>query len=272
MNAKTISIAYYGPVTENYERYPGALLLEPFAKSMARRVAQLQPQTILELACGTGVATRHMAELLPDSAMIIATDKNPAMLEYAKKSVPKAEGISWEKADANNLPYPDGIFDVVVCQFGVMFFRDRPRAFAEAYRVLKPGGTFIFNTWDDFGYNPAVSTTQELLDQVFGMDSPSFYRIPLGYHSENRIAMDLISGGFAKLSIHTERKAGYSPTARSAAKGLLEGTLPIDAFQAMGPVIMHGLRCELSLRLARQYGREHLELPIQAKFAVAVKT
>ena len=242
MNAKTISVSYSGSIPENYDKYLGTLLLEPFAQSMARRTAALQPLTLLELACGTGIVTRHLTELLPDSAMIISTDINPAMLDYAKKSVPKSDGISWEKADAHSLPYPDGIFDAVVCQFGVMFFQDRPRAFAEAHRVLKSGGTLIFNTWDDFGYNPAVRATQELLDQVFGIDSPSFYRIPFGYHSENRIASDLISGGFSESSIHTERFTGNSPNARSAAKGLLEGTPLIAAFQAMGPVILHGLR------------------------------
>ena len=271
MNAKTISVSYSGSIPETYDKYLGTLLLEPFAKSMAAKVAGLKPQRVLELACGTGIATRHLADVLPDSAMIIASDVNPAMLDYAKRSVPNADGISWEIADAHRLPYPDGVFDAVVSQFGVMFFQDRPRAFAEAYRVLKPGGTFLFNTWDDFGYNPAVSTTQELLDQIFGLDAPGFYRIPFGYHSENRIAMDLISGGFTDFRLHTERKKGYSATARSAARGLLEGTPVLAAFQFMSPLIVQGLRGELGLRLARQFGREHLEPPIQAKFAAAVK-
>src|SRR5437868_11874751 len=105
--------------------------------------------------------------------------------------------VEWRQADAMQLPFPDASFDAVVCQFGVMFFPDKARAFAEVRRVLKPGGVFIFNVWDRLAENEFADTVTTALESVFPADPPRFMaRTPYGYHDVGVIARDLASGGF----------------------------------------------------------------------------
>ena len=140
-------VSFTGAVPAIYQRYLVPLLFEPYAKDLAARVAARSPSRILEIAAGTGVVTREMSAVLGADASIVATDFNQAMVDQAK-STASPRPVEWRQADAMQLPFDDEAFDAVVCQFGVMFFADKPRAFAEARRVLRPGGTFLFNVWD----------------------------------------------------------------------------------------------------------------------------
>ena len=123
------------------------LIFEPYAVDLAERLAARRPRRVLEIAAGTGVVTRRLAATLPEGSAIVATDLNPGMLAEAR-TVGTARPVDWRTADAQQLPFDDAAFDAVVCQFGVMFFPDKAKAFAEARRVLRPGGAFLFNAWD----------------------------------------------------------------------------------------------------------------------------
>ena len=142
----SVDTAFTGSVAQFYERYMVPLIFEPYAVDLARRVAQAAPARVLELAAGTGVVTRQLAVMLDTSADIVATDLNPAMIEEAAR-IGTARPVAWRQVDAMQLPFESASFDAVVCQFGVMFLPDKPRAFAEARRVLRPGGLFAFNAW-----------------------------------------------------------------------------------------------------------------------------
>src|SRR5947209_4939965 len=135
-----------------YDRYMGPLLFEPYAKHVAEYVAQLRPERILETAAGTGIATRALSEALPES-IIVATDINPAVVEFAGQHV-HSKRVSFQRADAQDLPFGDATFDLVVCLFGVMFFPDKVRAHAEARRVLRPGGCYVLVTFNRLDLNP----------------------------------------------------------------------------------------------------------------------
>ena len=141
---------------------------------------------VLEIAAGTGVVTRALASALPASVSIVATDLNQAMVDRAA-AVGTARAVEWRQADAMQLPFPDGAFDAVVCQFGVMFFPDKAKAFAEARRVLRPGGVFIFNVWDRIEENEFADAVTTALAPLFPADPPRFLaRTPHGYHDTAR--------------------------------------------------------------------------------------
>ncbi len=123
-------------MSEVYDRALGPVLFEPYAQRLAGLARDLNPERVLELAAGSGIVTSALVEALPE-ATVTATDLNDGMVEYARERVP---GAHWQTADAQELPFPDGSFDLVVCQFGVMFFPDKPGAFAEMARVLSPRG------------------------------------------------------------------------------------------------------------------------------------
>ena len=115
---------------------------------MRERVAGSTPRAVLEMAAGTGVVTRALAPRCPPDARIVATDLNQPMLDHAASRQAARRPLDWRQADALALPFDDAAFDVVACQFGAMFFPDKAQAFAEARRVLRPGGRFLFNVWD----------------------------------------------------------------------------------------------------------------------------
>ena len=128
----------------------GANDLRAVADDLASRLADLREGRVLETAAGTGVVTRALLSVLPENVSIQATDLNQPMLDHAASQLPSPR-VAWRQVDAQMLPFPDGAFDAVACQFGVMFFTDKPRAFSEAHRVLKAGGRFLFNVWDRIG-------------------------------------------------------------------------------------------------------------------------
>ena len=146
--------AFAGTLAEFYDRYLVPLNFAPYAEVVADRVKGLLPRRILETAAGTGVVTEALARELPSEVTITATDLNQAMIERGKVR-PGMERVKWQQADATKLPFPDGGFDLIVCQFGVMFFPDKRASFDECFRVLTPGGTYLFVLWDDYDNMPS---------------------------------------------------------------------------------------------------------------------
>ena len=188
---------FSGSIAQLYERYLVPLIFEPYAVDIAARVAARRPARVLELAAGTGVVTRHLARSLPAETSIVATDLNPPMLAEAA-AVGTGRPVEWRHADANALPFADASFDVVVCQFGAMFF-DKPRAFGEARRVLRDGGAFLFNVWDRIADNEFADAVTDAVATLFPDDPPRFLaRTPHGYHRPDAIASDLAQGGFVR--------------------------------------------------------------------------
>ena len=215
--------AFSGSIPALYDRCLGPLLFEPYARDLAERVAAIAPRRILETAAGTGIVTAAMVREMPD-AEIVATDLNEAMLEVAADRV-RSPAVSFRQADAQSLPFADGSFDLVVCQFGAMFFSDRIGAYREARRVLKRGGLFLFNVWDRLEANPASQAAANAVAALFPHDPPSFLsRVPFGYHDAARIEKDLRAADFDDVLVETVAKRSRSEDPLEAAAGLCTGT------------------------------------------------
>jgi SAM-dependent methyltransferase len=220
--------AFVGSVPELYTRYMGPMFFEPYAADMASRLRDTTCGRLLETACGTGIVTRALAAALPGTVAITATDLNEPMLDFAK-SQPGGERVHWLQADAQNLPFPDQTFDAVVCQFGVMFFPDKPRAYREAFRLLKPGGRFLFNAWDRIETNDLSFVVHKAVMKIYPDDPPMFMeRTPMGYHDTGRIRTDLAGAGFTGITVDTRKMPCRTPSARHPALGLIQGS-PLGA-------------------------------------------
>jgi SAM-dependent methyltransferase len=176
---------------------------------------------VLEIAAGTGVLTRAMTASLP-GARVTATDLNVAMVDVGSAQVPAA---TWRQADAMQLPFSDASVDLVACQFGVMFFPDRPAAYAEVARVLRPGGHFLFNCWGPLATHVVEATVTAALAEIFPDDPPSFLaRVPHGYHAEDRVAADLTTAGFGGVHVETVELDCTGRGASDFARGYCRGT------------------------------------------------
>ena len=216
---------FAGSIPEIYDRFLVPLIFEPYAADLAGRVAALAPSDVLETAAGTGVLTRALAERLSPSAHLIATDLNQPMIDQAARRQP-AGTAGWKQADALALPFADGSFDVVACQFGVMFFPDKARGYAEIRRVLAPQGAFVFNAWDRIEDNEFAADATDAAATIFPDDPPRFLaRVPHGYCDTTRIRNDLAAGGFANApSIESVELRSRAESARHAALGFCHGT------------------------------------------------
>ena len=224
---------FAGSIPELYDRCLGPFLFEPYAADLAERAAALAPRRILETAAGTGIVTAALARALPE-AEIVATDLNPDMLEIAAAK-PISPRVTFAPADAQALPFPESRFDLVVCQFGAMFFPDRVAAFAEALRVLAPGGAFLFNVWDRLEANPASQAVSEAVAALFPDDPPGFLtRVPFGYHHKARIEADLRQAGFSAVEAATVAKRSRG-AASDVAPGLCQGSPLRSEIEARAP-------------------------------------
>lgn len=216
-------LRFSGSVPAKYDRLMVPLIFRPFAEELARRARGLGPRLILETAAGTGVVTEALNEALPD-AEIIATDLNPPMLEVAGRRV-RSERVRFVQADAQDLPFESGSFDLVLCQFGSMFFPDKVRGHSEARRVLRDGGCYLLAIWDRIERNEISNAAQQALIDCFPEDPPLFMREgPFGYHDPLRIESDLHEAGFDTVDIETVELRSRSPSAHDAAMALFYGT------------------------------------------------
>lgn len=187
---------FSGNVPENYDRGLGPLIFDYYAKQMASRCASLAPEEVLETAAGTGIVTKYLRDCLSSHCSLIATDLNPPMLDYAAGKFGNDVSVQFETADACQLPFGDGRFDAVVCQFGVMFFPDRQAGYKEALRVLKRGGTYLFSVWDEWAKNPFAEIAYKVGAEFFRNDPPEFYKIPFSYSDTDAIENTLKGAGF----------------------------------------------------------------------------
>jgi len=196
LSSPDVDKVFTGSIPKLYEEHLVPLIFEPYAADLVNRIASRSLGRVLEIAAGTGVVTRKLASALPDSVSIVATDLNQAMLDLASE-VGTRRPVEWRQADAMQLPFDDSTFDAVVCQFGVMFFPGKAKAFSEARRVLRSGGVFMFNAWDRIEENEFAHTVTKALASVFPEDPPRFMaRTPHGYYDLATIERDLKHGGF----------------------------------------------------------------------------
>jgi SAM-dependent methyltransferase len=256
---------FAGSIPKLYETHLVPLIFEPYAADMARRLGSRRVSRVLEVAAGTGVVTRALACALPESVSIVATDLNQAMLDQAA-AVGTRRAVEWRQADAQRLPFADGTFDAVVCQFGVMFFPDKPKAFAEARRVLRPGGVFMFSVWDRMAENEFADTVTSALESVFPKDPPRFLaRTPHGYHEAGAIQRDLASGGFAGTPrIDTVAARSRAASARGPAIAYCQGTPLRNEIEARDAARL-GEATDVAARgIAQRFGAGAVDGKIQA--------
>lgn len=256
---------FAGSIPKLYDTYLVPLIFEPYAADLADRLRSRSLARVLEIAAGTGVVTRALASALPDSVSIVATDLNQAMLDHAS-AVGTIRAVEWRQADAMQLPFPDGTFDAVVCQFGVMFVPDRSKAFSEARRVLRPRGVFLFNVWDRIAENEFADTVTTALEAVFPLSPPRFLaRTPHGYHDQRTIVSDLANGGFtASPRIDTVAARSRAESYRIPAIAYCQGTPLRNEIETRDASRLADATDIAAAAIAKRFGRGAVDGKIQA--------
>ena len=263
-------LRFTGSVPARYDELMVPLLFGPFAQRMAERALAMRPARILETAAGTGALTQALHEALPE-AEIVATDLNQPMLDVAAERV-RSDRVRFVQADAQELPFEDASFDLVVCQFGAMFFPDRVRGHSEARRVLRDGGSYLLAVWDRIDRNPLSEAAQQVLIDLFPDDPPLFMREgPFGYHDPVQIESDLHSAGFDTVEIETVELRSRAPSARDAATALCYGTPMGVEVEERAPGTLDRAFDRVRAALERFEGPGGIDAPMAAHIVTATK-
>ena len=263
---------FAGSIPRAYDTLMVPLIFEPYAQHLAQRVASWQPATVLETAAGSGAVTRALAPRLGAQARYVVTDLNQPMLDYAAARQGADDRLSWWQADALQLPFEDASFDVVCCQFGAMFFADRVAAYAEAHRVLKHGGRWVFSVWDRIEENHFADEVTAAVGTLFPQDPPRFLaRTPHGYHDTARIAAEVQRAGFVDIRIETRTECSRAPTARDAATAYCLGTPLRNEIEARDPGRLDAAVEVATARIAGRCGSGPVAGRIQAHVIVATR-
>ncbi len=263
---------FAGSIPEIYDTYLVPLIFEAYADDLARRVTAEASAAVLETAAGSGVVTRALAARLAEGAHFTVTDLNQPMLDRAASVQGADVRITWQQADALDLPFDDASFDAVVCQFGVMFFPDRVKGYAEARRVLKPGGRFIFNSWDHIGVNEFADEVTKAAATVFPDDPPRFLaRTPHGYHDVELIRSDLSAAGFDAIAIETITETSAAPTPRHPAIAYCQGTPLRNEIEARDASSLEAVTDRAADAIAARFGPGPVAGIIQGHVATAIR-
>jgi len=264
---------FAGGIPDAYERLMVPLFFQPYADDLVARAVARQPSAILELAAGTGVVTRGLATALPVGSTVVATDLNPGMVEVARnRGATRPDGappVAWQVADAQDLPFPDGSFDLVVCQFGVMFFPDRPAAHAEVARVLRPGGTYLLSTWGSVETHAVADAVDRAYREALPDAEPNVItRVAHGYHDTDRVRRDLEAGGLTVEAIETVSLPSTAPSPEAAALAIPRGTPLRAELEPHGP----GVRADVEARVTELLVERFRDGPFRAPMSALVVT
>lgn len=226
--------SFSAAVPANYDRYLGPLLFEPYAADLVARLRVFDGMRLLEVACGTGIVTQALLERLPADSTLVATDLSEPMLMLAREKVAPDPRLQWRAADAMALPFADGSFEAVVCQFGLMFVPDKLAAIREMRRVLITGGQLLFNTWDALAHNDFCRVAHETQATFFPSDPPKFFETPFSLYDEDQLLGWMREAGLAQARVRHLDLPSVSPSAADAAKGLVQGTPLLVALTERG--------------------------------------
>lgn len=184
-----------------YEQFFVPALFGEWGPRLCAAAAVTPGQSVLDVACGTGVAARAAAQRVRDGGRVTGLDRNEGMLDVARRLAPE---IDWRSGLAEALPFEDASFDAVLSQFGLMFFEDRVQALREMWRVLKPGGRLAVAVWDTAASSPGYASMLALLRRLFGAPAAEALQAPFVLGDPDELKALFAEAGLDHAAIDTQ--------------------------------------------------------------------
>lgn len=257
------SAQFVGGIPWFYDTGLGPVLFEDFAEDIAARAAALAPREVLELAAGTGIVSRRLADVLSSDTRLVVSDLNAPMLDVARGKLKDDPRLEFAEIDAMSLPFSDGAFDLVVCQFGVMFFPDRQASYREAARVLRTGGRYLFSTWGPAATNPFADVIQGVVARFFPVDPPGFYNVPFSCGDPVAVERDLEAAGWRDVRYETLQRTKVISDLARFAKALVNGNPLILQIRERGGVDPEEVEQAALAGLVDRFGQAPISMPLQ---------
>ncbi|WP_171122072.1 MULTISPECIES: class I SAM-dependent methyltransferase [unclassified Ruegeria] len=264
----TNSASFVGDIPTHYDKGLGPNIFVDYAALIAEKCCDEPASSVIELAAGTGIVSRFLRDKLPAEASLLVTDLNAPMLEVAKAKFSGDENIQFAVANAMELPFDGPEFDLMVCQFGVMFFPDKIASYREAARVLRPGGRYVFNVWSPMSENPFSQMAHELMQKVFPDDPPGFYKVPFHYGDPATVLGDLSSAGWSNVTHETIKIQKKIQDLEVFSRSLVFGNPLIDEINERGGVDPEDVVKEFRAELENRFGPDGMTMPLSATMFV----
>lgn len=258
------SANFVGNIPTHYDTGLGPNIFADYADLIVDKCRDLGPSNVLELAAGTGIVSRRLRDKLPVETRLTVTDLNPPMLEIAKGKFDDADSVTFAHANAMELPFADDEFDLMVCQFGVMFFPDKSDSYREAARILQPGGHYVFNVWGAMSENPFSQMAHEVSSSFFPDNPPGFYKVPFHYHDISTVLADLKAAGWDDVTHDTIEIDKPIENPGAFTRALVYGNPLIDEINERGGVDPDAVVTAMSDALNDTFGPAPLTMPLKA--------
>ncbi len=218
------SLGRAADAARDYERLHVKALFGQWAEPVLDAAKVVAGHRLLDVACGTGVLARAAHARVGPTGAVTGLDIAPGMLAVAADLEP---GVTWIEGDAGALPFDDDTFDVVVSQFGLMFFPDKKRAIREMLRCLRPGGLVAVAVWDGLEHSGAYPISVDLLERRAGSAAADALRAPFVLGDTGELRGVFEDAGAVVVSMDTQHGTASFPSVRSMVEADLRGWLPV---------------------------------------------
>ncbi len=262
-----------GNAAETYERALVPAVFAAWAPLVVELAAPRPGERVLDVACGTGVVARLVAERVGRTGEVVGLDLNPGMLAVAASiaatAAPTSAAITWREASATKLPLPDAAFDIVYCQLGLQFFSDRQAALREMYRVLAPGGRLGLMVWRGIEHSPGFVALASALARHVSAEAASIERAPFGLADPEELRRLIAGPGFRDVTIRPVPGTVRFPSVVRFVQDYVAGS-PLAAHVAgVSDEARAALINEVSDALQSYVAAGALAFPIEAHLATA---
>ena len=260
---------------ELYQRFLVPAMTSMWATDLADRAALKPGERVLDVACGTGVVARVAAERVGGTGRVAALDINPRMLAVAR-SLPEVAGasIEWHEAGVAAMPFPAGMFDVIMCQFGLQFFPDRPAALEEMRRVLLHAGRLALSVFGPIEHNPATHALADALDRHVRAGASVAKRTEHALADTDELRALLAGAGFRDAHIQTATRTVRFHSVEEYVRVQLEATplavLMNERDAEQRDVLVGALVEDVGAALAPYVGPEALVFPQEVHVVLAL--
>lgn len=255
---------FIGNIPTHYDTGLGPNLFVDFGDKLTSAACDGTPTKAIELAAGTGIVSRKLRDRLPPETSLLVTDLNAPMLDVARGKFSEGENVDFAVANAMDLSFDDAAFDLMVCQFGVMFFPDKVASFREAARVLKPGGRYVFNVFSAMQENPYSLIAYGVPAQFFPGEPPGFYKVPFHYGNPGVVREDLKAAGWQDVSHETIRLTKKISDPEDFARGLVYGNPLIDEIRNRGGVDPETVAAAVLRAITVTFGPTDMTMPLES--------
>jgi ubiquinone/menaquinone biosynthesis C-methylase UbiE len=254
-----------------YNTYIVDVFLQDYTRRLVEAAAIKPGMRVLDIACGTGIVTRLVAEKVRPTDYVAGLDLNAGMLEQARGSSENFAAIDWCEASVTNMPFTDASFDLMFCQHGLQFFPDKAAALAEMHRVLTPGGQLLLSVWRSIEHCPWQSAIADAVGHHVGSEAATLIRSAFNFGDSEQLRQTIVSAGFSNVEVRVEAETIRHGSLAEYVPGYISATPIAGRVAGLDVAVQQKIVSDVRDALAAYLIGDGLAVPIEAHLAIAYR-